>query len=184
MRTNVSVAITALAGLVLAASLAWGQAAPPAPAGPPDPHAGMAMPGPTPPGHGQMGGMGGMHGMGGMGGMGDHMGMVPPGKQDAVRKIMDENKDKLFALHQDIMAKYAELNAVMLQANPDPAKAKAVSKDIAGLKGQELDLKIDMHARIAKETGVRLPILPKGMMGGGGHGGMMGGGGCPMMGGH
>lgn len=80
-----------------------------------------------------------------------------------MKTIQDEYKDKLFNLHQDISAKYAELNAIMLQPQPDTAKAKAVSKDLANLKAQEMDITIDMHARIAKETGVRLPMMPMGM---------------------
>jgi hypothetical protein len=110
--------------------------------------------------------------------------MIPAEKQEAVKKIMDEYKDRFWALNQDVAAKKAELNAIMLQANPDPAKAKAISKDLAGLKAQVTDLKIDMHARVAKETGVRLPLHEGGMGGCGMMGGGMGGGMGGMMGGH
>jgi Spy/CpxP family protein refolding chaperone len=98
-------------------------------------------------------------------GMGMGMMSIPPEKREAVMKIKDEYKDKLFNLHQDLRAKTAELNAIMLQAQPDTAKAKAVAKEIDALKTQETETTIDMHARITKETGVRLPIMPMGMMG-------------------
>jgi Spy/CpxP family protein refolding chaperone len=122
--------------------------------------AGMNMPG------GGMDKMGGGMCMSGKGmGMGMGMMNIPPEKREAVMKIKDEYKDKLFNLHQDLRAKTAELNAIMLQAQPDTAKAKAVAKEIDALKTQETETTIDMHARISKETGVRLPIMPMGMMG-------------------
>ena len=88
---------------------------------------------------------------------------VPLEKREAIRKIGDDYKDPLFKLRQEIRAKHAELNAVMLQAQPDTVKAKAISRDISGLQVQEMDLLIDMHARITKETGLRLPMKPMGM---------------------
>jgi Spy/CpxP family protein refolding chaperone len=113
-----------------------------------------------------MGKMGGGMCMQGHGGMG--MMSIPPEKREAVQKIHDEFKDKLFTLHQDVQAKQAELSAIMLQAQPDTAKAKTVAKEIETLKDQEMDVIIDMHAKITKETGVRLPMgmgMGMGMMG-------------------
>lgn len=83
---------------------------------------------------------------------------VSPEKQEAIKKIHDEYKDKFFSLDQDLRAKHAELNAIMLQAQPDTDKAKETSKALAALIAQRVDIAIDMHARIAKETGVRLPL--------------------------
>jgi Spy/CpxP family protein refolding chaperone len=167
-----ALASTVAASILLAAALAFAQQ-PQTPASPKTEQPMGAM-------DGKMG-MGkdkkmdsGMNMMGGdmdkMGGgmcmSGKGMGMmnIPPEKREAVMKIKDEYKDKLFTLHQDLRAKNAELNAIMLQAQPDTAKAKAVAKEIDTLKTQETETTIDMHAKITKETGVRLPIMPMGMM--------------------
>lgn len=111
--------------------------------------------------------------------MGHGMGMmgVDPAKMQQAQKIMAEYQPKLFQLRQDLYARHAELNAVLAQAQPDVSKAKTIAKQIADLQGQQLTQMVEMRARIAKETGIRMPMRG---MGGMGHG-MMGGGGCPMM---
>jgi len=83
---------------------------------------------------------------------------VSPEKREAIRMIQADYRDKLFQLHQDIYAKSAALNAIMLQAQPDPIAAKAASREIATLRINEMDLLIEMHTRIARETGVRMPM--------------------------
>jgi len=83
---------------------------------------------------------------------------VSPEKRESIRMIQGDYTDKLFRLHQDIYAKNAALNAIMLQPQPDPIAAKAVAREIATLRVQEMDLLIEMHTRIARETGVRMPI--------------------------
>jgi len=83
---------------------------------------------------------------------------VSPEKRESIRLIQNGYRDKLFRLHQDIYAKNAALNAIMLQPQPDPIAAKAVSREIAALKVEEMDLLIEMHTRIARETGVRMPM--------------------------
>lgn len=129
---------------------------------------------------------------GGMGRMGGGMADLTPEKQQAVSDIQAEFQAKLFPLRQDLYSKRAELNAVMAQATPDLAKAKALNKDINALETQMGDLMLEARARIAKETGLRGGGMGGGGMGGGCGagggcgGGMMGGGaggGCGMMGG-
>jgi len=83
---------------------------------------------------------------------------VSPEKRESIRTIQGDYRDKLFRLHQDIYAKNAALNAIMLQPQPDPIAAKAVSREIATLRIEEMDLLIEMHTRIARETGVRMPM--------------------------
>lgn len=85
---------------------------------------------------------------------------VPPEKLEAIRRIQGNYAEGLFNLRQDIRSKQAELNAIMLKPQPDTAKAKSTFRDIARLQTQEADTLIDMHARIATETDVRLPMLP------------------------
>jgi len=83
---------------------------------------------------------------------------VSPEKRESIRTIQGDYRDKLFRLHQDFYAKNAALNAIMLQPQPDPIAAKAVSREIATLRIEEMDLLIEMHTRIARETGVRMPM--------------------------
>lgn len=135
----------------------------------------------TPAGQQSMPMMGPGMGMGMMGPGMDMMG-ADPAKMQQAQKIMAEYQPKLFQLRQDLYARHAELNAVLAQAQPDVSKAKTIAKQIADLQGQQLTQMVEMRARIAKETGIRMPMRG---MGGMGHGmmggGMMGGGGCPMM---
>lgn len=163
--------VLALAGLVVTATAALAQG--------PGPHAG----------HGQAGAQAGdaapAKGPGMRGG-----GMMPaltPEQTATVHKIHEEFAAKAFPLRQEMATKKAELNAVMLQANPDAAKAKALNREINDLETKIGDLSIDARLKIAKETGIRGGHVPGmgGMMGGDMGGGMRGGGGCPMMsGGH
>jgi Spy/CpxP family protein refolding chaperone len=83
---------------------------------------------------------------------------VSPEKREAIRGIQSGYSDKFFRLQQDICAKSAALNAIMLQPQPDAISAKAVSREIAALRIEEMDLLIEMHTRIARETGVRMPM--------------------------
>lgn len=92
--------------------------------------------------------------------------VIPPEKQEAIRVIQGHYAERLFRLRQDIRAKQAELNAIMLKPQPDTAKAKNTFRQIAALKIKEADTRIDMQARISIETDVRLPMLPMGPDGG------------------
>lgn len=83
---------------------------------------------------------------------------VSPEKREAIRTIQTSYSDRLFRLQQDISAKSAALNAIMLQPQPDTIAAKAVSRERAALRIEETDILIEMHARIARETGVRMPM--------------------------
>jgi len=83
---------------------------------------------------------------------------VPSEKREGIRAIQSEYRDKLFRLRQDIYAKGAALNASMLKPLPDPIAAKAISREIATLRVEEMDILIEMHTRIARETGVRMPM--------------------------
>jgi len=83
---------------------------------------------------------------------------VAPEKREAIRTIQSGYRDTLFRLLQDLSAKSAALNAIMLQPQPDAIAAKAVSREIAALRIEEMDILIEMHTRIARETGVRMPM--------------------------
>jgi len=83
---------------------------------------------------------------------------VPSEKREGIRAIQGDYRDKLFRLRQDIYAKGAALNASMLKPLPDPIAAKAISRELATLRVEEMDLLIEMHTRIARETGVRMPM--------------------------
>ncbi len=79
-------------------------------------------------------------------------------KRQSIRQIQADYRDRLFRLQQDIYGRCAALYSSMLQSPPDPVAAKAVSREISALRVEELDLLIEMHTRIARETGVRLPM--------------------------
>ncbi len=83
---------------------------------------------------------------------------VAPEKREAIRMIQSGYSDKLLRLRQDLHAKSAALNAIMLEPQPDAIAAKAVSREIATLRIEEMDILIEMHTRIARETGVRMPM--------------------------
>lgn len=95
-----------------------------------------------------------------MGERGGHMDLsgLSPEKRETIRVIQGDYRERLFLLHQDSYAKLAALNAVMLQSQPDPIAAKAVSRELGALKIKEMDMLIEMHTRIARETGVRMPM--------------------------
>jgi len=131
-------------------------------------------------GHGQHGAYGPMFGP-----MMGPLAQLSPEKQEAARKLMAEHATVMFPLHQSMYAKYAALEAVNAAGEGDSAKAKTAIREIADLSAKMLMENSAFRARMFKETGLRVPMMGHGMMGGmGGMGGMMGGKGCGgMMGG-
>ncbi|MBI5519583.1 MAG: periplasmic heavy metal sensor [Desulfovibrio sp.] len=105
---------------------------------------------------------------------------LSPEKQAAAQKLMDEQRKIMFPLHQSVYAKYAELEALNAAGDGESSKAKAIIRDIADLNAKMLQADGKFRARMFKETGLRVPVMGHGMMGGMG---MMGGKGCGMMGG-
>ncbi|MDR3640097.1 MAG: periplasmic heavy metal sensor [Humidesulfovibrio sp.] len=110
----------------------------------------------------------GAHGM--MDPMMGPLSQLSPEKQEAARKLMAENAKALFPLHQSLYAKYAELEAVNAAGEGDSNKAKAVIRDISDLNAKMLIENSKFRTRMFKETGLRVPVMGHGMMGG-----MMGG---------
>lgn len=105
---------------------------------------------------------------------------LAPEKQAVAQKLMDEHRKALFPLHQGMYAKMAELEALNAAGDGESSKAKGVIRDIADLNAKMLQADGKFRARMFKETGLRVPVMGHGMMGGMG---MMGGGkGCGMMG--
>jgi len=116
----------------------------------------------------------GLHGA--MGPMMGPLAQLSPEKQEAARKLMVENANALFPLHQSLYAKYAELEAINAAGDGDSGKAKGVIRDIADLNAKMLAANSKFRAQMFKETGLRVPVMGHGMMGMGGMmGGMMGG---------
>lgn len=128
----------------------------------------------------------GVHGGHGVHGFhGPMMGLIaqlPPEKQQVAYKLMNEHAKALFPMHQDMYAKFAALEAVNAAGEGDSSKAKGIARDIADLNAKMLIENSKFRARMFKETGLRVPVMGHGMMGGMGM--MMGGkGGCGQMGG-
>ena len=99
---------------------------------------------------------------------------VPQDKQEQVTKLYAEGRQKLYELESRKWAKQAELNAVLASPKPDSSKIEALAKEIGTLSSQVYQERVALQQRIAKETGVNLPLA------GGGCGGGYGPGGCPM----
>jgi len=107
---------------------------------------------------------------------------LSPEKQEAAMKLMDANRAAMFPLHQSLYAKHTELEALNASGEGESGKAKAVIRDIADLNAKMLQENGKFRARLFKETGLRVPVMGHGSMGGMGMmGGKMGGKGCGMM---
>jgi len=156
------------AAVVLSSSLAL--AAEPAKKDVPAPAPAMPMAGPH-----------GAHGGAGMGSMMGALAQLSPEKQAVAQKLMDEHRKAMFPLHQSIYAKFTELEALNAAGDGESSKAKAVIRDIADLGAKMLQENGKLRTRMFKETGLRVPVMGHGMMGGMGQMGMMGGKGCGMM---
>jgi hypothetical protein len=117
-------------------------------------------------------------------GMMGPLAQLSPEKQEAAKKLMDANRTAMFPLHQGLYAKHAELEALNSAGEGESGKAKAVIRDIADLNAKMLQENGKFRARLFKETGLRVPVMGHGPMGGMGMmGGKTGGMGCGMMGG-
>lgn len=113
-------------------------------------------------------------------GMMGPLAQLSPEKQEAAQKLMDANAAAMFPLHQSLYAKHTELEALNAAGEGESGKAKAVIRDIADLNAKMLQENGKFRTRLFKETGLRVPVMGHGPMGGMG---MMGGKGCGMMGG-
>lgn len=116
---------------------------------------------------------------------GGWMAGVPQDKQEQVAKLYAEGRQKLYELETRKWAKQAELNALLATPKPDPSKIEALAKEIGAMSSQVYQERVALQQRIAKETGVNLPLAggPGGCGFGGGYGpggrGCYGAGGCP-----
>jgi len=131
----------------------------------------------------------GFHGGHGRQAMGGHDMLGPlahlsPEKHETAKKLMAANAGAMFPLHQSLYAKLAELEALNAGGEGESGKARAVIRDIADLNAKMLIENGKFRTRMLKETGLRVPVMGHGPMGGMGMmGGKMGGKGCAMMGG-
>jgi len=130
---------------------------------------------PPPPGSGFHGGHA-AHALGGPGMMGP-LAQLSPEKQKAAMKLMEAHADAMFPLHQSLYAKHAELEALNASGEGESGKARSVIRDIADLNAKMLQENGKFRTRLFKETGLRVPIMGHGPLGG------KGGKGCGMMGG-
>lgn len=99
---------------------------------------------------------------------------IPPEKQEQVAKIYAEGRQKLYELESRKWDRQAELNALLAAPKQDSAKIESLAKEIGNLSSMAYQERVALQQRIAKETGVNLPLA-------GGHGPGGGRGGCPYM---
>ena len=169
MKRLPKIIVATCAAVALSSSLALAAEAP----APQNPHAG----------HGQPGQPGG-HSMSGHGAMMGPLAQLTPEKQEAAKKLMAANSAAQFPLHQGLYAKLAELEALNASGEGESGKAKSVIRDIADMNAKMLQEDGKFRARMFKDTGLRVPVMGHGAMGGMGMMGGKGGGmGCGMMGG-
>lgn len=169
MKRLPKIIVATCAAVALSSSLALAAEAP----APQNPHAGHGMPG-----------LPGGHSMSGHGAMMGPLAQLTPEKQEAAKKLMAANSAAQFPLHQSLYAKLAELEALNAGGEGESGKAKSVIRDIADMNAKMLQEDGKFRARMFKETGLRVPVMGHGSMGGMGMiGGKGGGMGCGMMGG-
>lgn len=119
------------------------------------------------------------------GGPGGWLAGVPQEKQEQVAKLFNEGRQKLYELESRKWAKQAELNALLASPKPEASKIEALAKEIGNLSSMVYQERVALQQRIAKETGVNLPLAGGPGFGAGGCGGPgYGAGGCPMVGGY
>lgn len=116
---------------------------------------------------------------------------VPQEKQEQVARLYSEGRQKLYELESRKWAKQAELNALLASPKPEASKIEGLAKEIGNLGSMAYQERVALQQRIAKETGVNIPLAGgpgaahggcpgMGAMGGygpGGYGGCPGGGG-------
>ncbi|MHC1752109.1 hypothetical protein [Humidesulfovibrio sp.] len=170
MKRLPKIIVATCAAVALSSSLALAAEAP----APQNPHAGHAV-------SGQAAG----HSMSGHGAMMGPLAQLSPEKQEAAKKLMAANSAAMFPLHQSLYAKLAELEALNAGGEGESSKAKSVIRDIADLNAKMLQDDGKFRTRMFKETGLRVPVMGYGALGGMGMMGGKGGGGmgCGMMGG-
>ena len=121
-------------------------------------------------------------------GPGHWLSAVPQEKREQVAKIYSEGRQKLYELESRKWARQAELNALLASPKPEASKIEALAKEIGNLGSMAYQERVALQQRIAKETGVNLPLVGGPSSGQGGCPGMGGGygaygpGGCPGMG--
>lgn len=119
------------------------------------------------------------------GGPGGWLAGVPQEKQEQVAKLFTEGRQKLYELESRKWTKQAELNALLASPKPEASKIEALAKEIGNLSSLVYQERVALQQRIAKETGINLPLAGGPGYGAGGCGGPgYGGRGCPMGGGY
>ncbi len=98
---------------------------------------------------------------------------IPPEKQEQVAKLYAEGRQKLYELESRKWDRQAELNALLAAPKADSSKIESLAKEIGNLSSMAYQERVALQQRIAKETGVNLPLV-----GGYGPGGR---GGCPYL---
>lgn len=101
---------------------------------------------------------------------GGGLGGIPAEKQEQVAKIYAEGRQKLYDLESRKWDRQAELNALLAAPKQDSAKIESLAKEIGDLSSTAYQERVALQQRIAKETGVNLPLA-----------GGYGRGGCPYM---
>lgn len=78
---------------------------------------------------------------------------LTPEKQQAVTRMVEENRKQMFELRQNIWAKQTELQAAVSAQNPDQKTVKQLTGEVVALQDQMYTQQQEFHAKLEKETG-------------------------------
>ncbi|MDY7002161.1 MAG: periplasmic heavy metal sensor [Thermodesulfobacteriota bacterium] len=94
---------------------------------------------------------------------------LTPEKRAVVDNLRKEHQKKVFGLRQDVQAKQAMLDALLLDPKTDEAKINKTTKELNQAQAKMLEERVAHKLKMAKETGVRMP-MGHGFNAGRGHG--------------
>ncbi|MDF1653757.1 MAG: periplasmic heavy metal sensor [Coxiellaceae bacterium] len=86
---------------------------------------------------------------------------LSPDQRATVMKTFKAGREKARTIRQQLHAKRAMLNALLLQKNNDPAKVKSVVDEISALQKQLLQTAVDTRMQISKDSGVYFELPAK-----------------------
>ena len=70
---------------------------------------------------------------------------------DLYRQISEKHRNAIKPVKQQMITKRAELEALMLEDNPDPAKIENLSREVGGLRGKMLSEHVKFNSELKKQ---------------------------------
>ncbi len=70
---------------------------------------------------------------------------------DLYRQISEKHRNAVKPVMQQMITKRAELESLMLEDNPDPAKIENISREVGGLRGKMLSEHVKFNSELEKQ---------------------------------